>query len=376
MNQLEKEIREQASQIYRDSYQMSIGELINIYKDNEMEIHPEFQRVYRWTETQKTRLIESILLNIPIPSIFVSQDDDGVWDIVDGVQRLSTIFQFVGVLRDENDELVPPLVLQKTKYLPSLDGVRWEAENDGNAFSSHQRIDFKRSRIDVVIVKKESDPKTKYELFQRLNTGGTSLSEQEVRNCLLIMTNKEFYYSLSELDRNEYYLKTTSLLTDKKVDEQYRKELLLRLLVATQIEWKILSEYTEFSEMLDQESIRISTDNSFDINEFETKFSRTFELIFRELGEDAFRRYDSKSSKFVGALINGSFQPIAYGVYMNIDTIEKQEEGWLLSKVKEMYLEPDFERNMGLGVRPIQRFRDLSIFGEAYFGESYENTDK
>ena len=110
---LQQEINERSSKIFRDSYQMSIGELINIYKDEEMDIHPEFQRVFRWSEFQKTRLIESIMLNIPIPSIFVSQNDEGVWDVIDGVQRLSTIFQFVGIFKDDEGKLYKPLILQK-----------------------------------------------------------------------------------------------------------------------------------------------------------------------------------------------------------------------------------------------------------------------
>lgn len=62
---LQDEISLRASQIYRESYQMSIGELINLYKDGELDIHPEFQRVFRWSDYQKTKLIESIMLNIP-----------------------------------------------------------------------------------------------------------------------------------------------------------------------------------------------------------------------------------------------------------------------------------------------------------------------
>ena len=92
---------------------MSIGELLNLYRDKELDIHPEFRRVFRWTDYQKTRLIESLLLGIPIPPIFACQRTDGVWDVVDGVQRLSTIFQFIGELRDEGNNLVEPLVLQE-----------------------------------------------------------------------------------------------------------------------------------------------------------------------------------------------------------------------------------------------------------------------
>lgn len=82
---LQDEILVKTSKIFRESYQMSIGELLNLYRDGEMDIHLEFQRVFRWSEYQKTRLIESIMLNIPIPPIFVSQNDDGVWDVIDGV---------------------------------------------------------------------------------------------------------------------------------------------------------------------------------------------------------------------------------------------------------------------------------------------------
>lgn len=96
---LQDELKERSSKIFRESYQMSIGELINLYRDGEMDIHPEFQRVFRWSEYQKTKLIESIMLNIPIPSIFVSQNDDGVWDVIDGVQRLSTIFNLLVYLK-------------------------------------------------------------------------------------------------------------------------------------------------------------------------------------------------------------------------------------------------------------------------------------
>ena len=74
--------------------------------------------------------INRIMLNIPIPSIFVSQNDEGVWDVIDGVQRLSTIFQFVGIFKDEDNNDIKPLVLQKTDYLRFINGVEiYGAEN-------------------------------------------------------------------------------------------------------------------------------------------------------------------------------------------------------------------------------------------------------
>jgi hypothetical protein len=98
---LQEEIDRQRGEIRTDGYSVSLGEWISIYEKQELDIHPEFQRFFRWTARQKSRLIESIFLGIPIPQIFVAQRPDGVWDVVDGVQRLSTMFQFVGILRDE-----------------------------------------------------------------------------------------------------------------------------------------------------------------------------------------------------------------------------------------------------------------------------------
>ncbi|MFV4889500.1 DUF262 domain-containing protein [Acinetobacter baumannii] len=73
MTTLQEQIENARMQVHTDSYPMSIGELVNLYDDGELDIHPEFQRLYRWSDEQKSKLIESILLGIPLPSIFVAQ---------------------------------------------------------------------------------------------------------------------------------------------------------------------------------------------------------------------------------------------------------------------------------------------------------------
>ncbi len=78
-DKLEAEIREARRSISSDGYPMSIGELTNLYRDGELKIRPEFQRFFRWSSVQKSRLVESILLGIPLPSIFVAQTETGTW---------------------------------------------------------------------------------------------------------------------------------------------------------------------------------------------------------------------------------------------------------------------------------------------------------
>ncbi|MEY8321919.1 DUF262 domain-containing protein [Lachnospiraceae bacterium 46-61] len=363
---LQDEIIERSSKIFRDAYQMSIGELINIYRDGEMDIHPEFQRVFRWSKSQKTRLIESIMLNIPIPSIFVSQNDEGVWDVIDGVQRLSTIFQFVGIFKDETNKSFDPLVLQKTDYLPSFEGMMWQNPNDASkSFTKEQQLAFKRARIDVIIVKKESDPNTKYELFERLNTGGSKLSDQEVRNCLMIMTNRDFYSFLNSLSKNEDF-NNCIVITDRKEDEQFKLELILRLLIAVKMDLGQASNYNDLKELLDKEMVKminVIQDNDYLI--IKDKFKRTFKLLNNLLGEDSFRKYSDNKHK--GAFLVGAFQGIAPGIYFNIDKVEKMEAGNIKNKIKNFYEKSVYLDSVKSGARAVPRFKDLTLFGKEYF---------
>lgn len=231
-----EQINKKRMEIKTDGYPMSIGEWISMYESEELDIHPEFQRFYRWTPAQKTSLIESILLGIPLPAVFVSQREDGVWDVVDGLQRLSTIFQFVGILRDENEESVEPLVLDGTKYLPALKGVSWENEDKPDlGLPKDLQLILKRSKISASIVLKESDESAKYDLFQRLNTGGSELSPQEVRNCLLVMIKKTLFDWLKELPNDESFISTTAL-SDRPLEQSYDVELALRFVILSTIE--------------------------------------------------------------------------------------------------------------------------------------------
>jgi len=226
-----KQIDLRRREIRTDGYAMSIGEWTSLYEKGELDIHPEFQRFYRWSEVQKTNLIESILLGIPIPPIFVSQRADGVWDVVDGLQRLSTIFQLLGILKDENRRLIEPLVLRATKYLPSLEGLRWSDPKDPDkSLPTEAQLSLKRSKIAVSIILKESDENAKYDLFQRLNTGGSELSPQEVRNCLLVMLNKRTYEWLRELSQHASFREVTAL-SDRPLEEAYDIEVVLRFMV-------------------------------------------------------------------------------------------------------------------------------------------------
>lgn len=121
-DKLEQEIQAQVATIDTDGYDMSIGEIIHLYSNKELVINPEFQRLFRWTIQQKSKLIESILLGIPLPPIFVFQTQDGIWELIDGLQRLSTVLEFFGKSQGAEGETLPSSTLMGTKRLPRSEG--------------------------------------------------------------------------------------------------------------------------------------------------------------------------------------------------------------------------------------------------------------
>ena len=88
---LQEQIDKLSKSIKTDSYSMSIGEIANMYRDSDIIINPNYQRLFRWDITQQSNFIESILLGIPLPPIYVYQNEDGTWNLIDGLQRLSTL---------------------------------------------------------------------------------------------------------------------------------------------------------------------------------------------------------------------------------------------------------------------------------------------
>ena len=367
---LDQEIAERRSEIHSDGYPMSIGELINLYRDGELDIHPEFQRFYRWSGEQKSRLIESILLGIPIPSVFVSQRSDGVWDVIDGLQRLSTIFELVGILKDEVDQTLPPLVLRKTRYLPSLDGKRWDMEPPETAIGSANQLIIRRSKIDVKIILRESSEHSKYELFQRLNTGGSQLTDQELRNAMLISVNPEVYQWIANLAKDEDFQDCISL-SDKLLLEQYDLELVIRFLVFRRLKEEELNSVGDIGEFLSDKIIELAQQVDFQhrcIVE-EEAFKFTFGSLSQSLEERSFRKYDYQKNRHMGGFLISAFEPIALGLGYHYEGFSNEGAHLpdIQGVVRDLWKNEEFLSHSGSGVRASSRIPTNIPLGRQLF---------
>lgn len=220
MDNLEKELLKARNNLAADRLDMSFGELMNMFNGNELIIDPEFQRYFRWDTYQRTRFIESILLGIPVPSVFMAEDDEGKWEIVDGLQRISTVLSFFGLLRGE---------MAKENGWKMCDGDIVDGLNGLSVMELplKYQLNIKRGSLRVEVIKWDSGYDMRYELFNRLNTGGSPLTDQEIRNCIFRGTGDDLSKEIRELAENTDFIDLVRI-TERQRSELYLDELVLR----------------------------------------------------------------------------------------------------------------------------------------------------
>jgi len=360
---LELAVAEARRTITTDGYPMSIGELTNLYREGELIVRPEFQRFYRWSPVQKSRLIESILLGIPLPSIFVSQETEGKWELVDGLQRVSTILELQGELLGQDERPLPQLVLTGTKFLPSLEGRQWDHAQGDKSLSPALRLDIKRSKLDIKIIKRESSPQTKYDLFQRLNSYGSTLTAQEMRSALLVAVSPDFFSWLEELASYPNFV-TTTQLSERLIDERYDLELALRFLLLHRRPADKLTQSTlrDLPQILDDESAELATKRPGGDPKLATTFKKTFDVIAANGGDLTFRRWDAKKKEASGSFLNTAFEVFALGLGFHIGggTAYRSD---LEVVVRDFWSRPDMRSGYATGRSTEARLTDFIPLG-------------
>lgn len=201
---------------------ISFNELYDMYRNQELIISPDYQRLFRWEEEKRSRFIESLILEMPVPPIFVIEAEEGVYELIDGLQRISSYLHFRGEkLGDSNLE---PLILQGCDIVPDLNGLSF------SLLPKVLQIKIKRSFVRMEVIKKESEASLKYHMFKRLNTGGDLLSAQEIRNCTVRILGAKALDFLEKCSENRDFQKIVSRIGKEKEKLQYKQELVLRYL--------------------------------------------------------------------------------------------------------------------------------------------------
>jgi len=263
-------------EVRTDAFDLSYGEIINLKRSDEIKIDPDYQRLFRWSEQQKSRLVESVLLRLPIPPIFFIENEDGRYELIDGLQRVSSMAQFI------DSEIVnkEPLILDGCDIVPDLNGLTF------NSLPLTVRLQLKRSSVRALVIKRQSKDFLRYEMFKRLNTGGSELSEQEIRNCSARIFGEKgvaFYEFLVKMSKFPAFVSLTETLAESDQEKRGREELVLRFFAAKEgaeyyhgnvAEW--LNSYME-AVLLGQKA--------FDYTRQEGIFQRVFDAVARVGGK-------------------------------------------------------------------------------------------
>jgi len=343
--QLEEQIDVEMTHLRTDKLDITFGELANMYDNEELIIAPDYQRQFRWTAGQKSLFIESILLGFPTPAIFVAETKEGIWELVDGMQRISTILEFMGKLKYADGELVPPF---KTQFstdrhpLRLLDGFKF------GDLELRTRLSIKRAGCRVEVIKVGSQPNMKYEVFERLNTGGSGLSHQEVRNCVFRSANPKFMEWVDKLSEIDEFSSNLGLPETGKfgMDEMYDKGLVLRFFTLKNSMDGFINEVEPF--ITDYVRSVVNEESQFDMYQEEKIFRDTFSTIDSALGEDAWRHFrDGKHSRKQFSVY--VYDALTVGVANNLQTLKGMDATEVRDRLIKVKSSPEFRDNVGPG---------------------------
>ena len=314
-------VQKQVKQIQTSSLDLSFNELLDMYSNQELIITPEYQRAFRWSPGKESRFIESLILGMPIPPVFVIELEDGKYELIDGLQRLSSYFHFRGALEIEAFDRVirkgEELSLSDCDIVSELNGLTH------SSLPSAMQIRLKRHFIRVEVIRKESDERLRYHMFKRLNTGGENLSEQEIRNCTvrLLEGGAQFMKFLIDLSRNDDFLTCTQNLTEEARQQRFDQELVLRFFAFKNNRDAYVHDVadflTDFMESVSDPVVRID----FDYNREKVTFEKTFEILATTLDDRAFG-WMNKAGNIVRGFAVYHFEAFTLGVQPFLDLVD------------------------------------------------------
>jgi len=274
--------------IYTEQGDPEIESLYGRFKRGKLFLQPDFQRYFVWDTAKASRLIESVLLDIPLPVFYLSEEHDNKQYVIDGQQRLTSFFSFIDGKFPDGKEF-------------KLSGLKVFTELEGKTFkelSEEIQDKIRYCKVRVIVFRRESDSELKFEVFERLNTGAVSLNDQELRNCVYRGKYNDLLKSLAEDPDFRFLLRRDA--PDKRMRDV---ELVLRFAAfyhATYLNYK-----PSMRRFLNEDMKKYQNISDKDALELKRAFKNATIIIRSLLGEHAFKRFYRGTQKDP----NGHWEP-------------------------------------------------------------------
>ena len=323
----------------------TLREIVGQIDDGDIDLSPDFQRSYVWKSRQRTRLIESVLLGIPLPAFYFNQSESGAYQVVDGVQRLSTISLFMNNGHRLSGE--------DLEYLADL------SDHTFGELSPALARHFRSTQVVVHVIEPQTPDEVKYDIFNRVNTLGSPLSAQEIRHAMSGQRSRSFIGKLAQdpgFDRatEEQYWRRTP---DGKVRDSGRmanRELALRFCAFRACSIEEYRQYTsldaflmDFTKRIDGESQHLTIGKE-QLSSLENTFVSAMIAAAEVLGPAAFRRWPPNGDRR-GPINRAVFEAQANALADHPLDALRARKSEVVGAFRNAFLEPDYLRSVTVG---------------------------
>ena len=335
LEDLQQKARERTVKTQNIEYDLET--LVKKIKSGVIKLDPEYQRRHRWTDETSSGLIESLILNIPIPLIYISQDVDvdqevasemARYSVIDGQQRLTAI----------NRYLLGQFPLIGLTVLSNLNGSYYKDLPPFLIRRLEERT-LRCLRIDSTV-----DAQVKYDIFERLNSGSVRLEPQELRNAV---SRGEFNKLIKELAQTPSFRKLLQIDNDdpksnKKVQKMEDVELVLRFFALANDNYKKMKK--GFKQFLSDEMDRMNKLNKVQLAQLRQEFLVTMGLILEKLGPQAFAKYkaDGDKLKMMSRFNASVYDALSAAVHDGIKFGEPELPGGFEKKFRNLFRDQKF----------------------------------
>lgn len=332
---------------YKDNQRRLVSQKMDLYipslkdmiKNKVIDLDPAFQRRDRWNTVQQSRLIESIIMAVPVPPVFLAEEQYNTYSVMDGKQRLTALYMYL------TDQF-------------ALSGLKYWAELNKKKFSQLSKTvqnGIDRRYISAVVILTESDLDVKFDVFERINTGGQNLTPQEIRNCIY---RGRFNDLLTELSENESFKKCLGLPDNpeklKKVRIYQRMDdiqLVLRFFLLQnyeEITSNLKTSMNDYMEKREKDSV-----NDKEVAVYRTLFTETIEKVHNVYGNTAFRTWDSSKNEW-RSISAPFYDAVMYGFSkVSKDSIRGNEE-CIINGTKLLFEDTDFVESIRKGTNGLE----------------------
>lgn len=342
---------------------LSFREIITMYEEGEL-LKPELQRKYVWTRTEASRFIDSILLGLPVPSVFFAKEQNETMLIIDGFQRIMTVYDFVKGVFSGDGKIFK---LSNTENI----NARWR----GKAFAELDTEEKRRIRNTTIhaIIFEQKYPRNDtgmFQIFERINTGGRTLKAQEIRNCVYQGKCNDLLFQL-----NKHNSWRTILGLDVEDSRMADLELILRYFAMRDLHIRNEGQLKQINlaKYLNQYMSERTDLTEEDILDMKQDFIKMIDKVFELFGENAFKNLKKESENFANKINPAIFDAISVATSYAIKIGYKFTEEDYLEKYKGLLKNKDFHRASSSRTTNIDNIKiRIQLAAEFLYGVTYE----